>query len=186
MDTIRRHIAIDFEYASSTPGTICAYGLAFEDGTKEHGFVRLHPSAPEQKNTRYHGITQEQTDGGMAFETLYERIRELTATGEIFLVAHDLKSDRRAWHAAVALFGLEPLPLKWIDSLPIARTEVAANGGGLTGVAAMATRYGLTIDHHNPADDAFISLQVVLRNPPTKIIVDDSSQELPGTKHKRR
>lgn len=186
MDTTRRHIAIDFEYASSTPGTICAYGLAFEDGTKEHGFVRLHPSAPEQRNTRYHGISQEQTDGGMAFATLYERIKDLTAAEDTFLVAHDLKSDRRAWHAAVALFGLEPLPLIWIDSLPIARAEVAANGGGLTGVAAMAQRYGLTINHHNPADDAFVSLQVVLRNPPTKIIVDDASQGLPGSKGKRR
>ena len=171
-------VGIDFEYGNNTKGSICAYGLAFEDGTREHGFVRLHPSAPEQTHTRFHGITQEQTDSGMGFEELYARIEELAAGGKVVLIAHDLKSDRRAWHAALQTHGLADLNLLWLDSLTLARIEVgAARDGGKTGIAPMAERYGLTIDHHNPAYDAWISLEIAQRTKQKREhwrLIDDS------------
>lgn len=177
-------IGIDFEYGNNTKGSICAYGLAFEDGTREHGFVRLHASAPEQTHTRFHGITQAQTDGGMGFEELHARIKELAADGRAVLIAHDLKSDRRAWHAAVQTHGLDELNLLWLDSLTLARIEVgAAKDGGKTGIAAMAERYGLTIDHHNPAYDAWISLEIAQRTAQKREhwqLIDDSGPSQRG------
>lgn len=177
-------IGIDFEYGNNTKGSICAYGLAFEDGTREHGFVRLHASAPEQTHTRFHGITQAQTDGGMGFEELHARIKELAADGRAVLIAHDLKSDRRAWHAAVQTHGLDELNLLWLDSLTLARIEVgAAKDGCKTGIAAMAERYGLTIDHHNPAYDAWISLEIAQRTAQERKhwqLIDDSDPSQRG------
>lgn len=177
----RRYIGIDFEYGGNTAGTICSYGLAFEDGTLEHGFVQLPSVAPKQEHTRFHGVTQEQSDGGMLFSELYARVAGLLAEAqeegvELILVAHDLNSDRRAWQAAQLIHGLEPLHLSWINSLPIARAELGIDKGGKAGVATMAAHYGITINHHNPADDAMIALQVVLRNPRIKNIVKDSQQ----------
>ena len=169
-----RYIGIDFEYGSNLAGTICAYGLAFEDGTKEHGFVQLPAVAPKQEHTRHHGISQEQADGGIPFSQLYARIAELVAAEPTILVAHDLHSDRRAWQAAQLIHGLEPLPLAWLNSLPIARAELGVPKGGKAGVATMAEHYGIPIDHHNPADDALIALQIVLRNPRSKNIVRDT------------
>lgn len=175
VNSAKSFIGIDFEYGNNTLGSICAYGLAFPDGTREHGFVQLHPDNPEQTHTRFHGITQAQTDGGMEFFELYVRIETLTAAGNIVLVAHDLKSDRRAWHAACTAFGLKALPLLWADSLTMARTEVGASKeGGRTGIDAMAARYGLTINHHNPADDAWISLEIALRSQVEPKIIDDT------------
>lgn len=175
MDTPQSFIGIDFEYGNNTLGSICAYGLAFPDGTREHGFIQLHPDNPTQTHTRFHGITQEQTDGGKEFFELYIRIEALTAAGKTVLVAHDLKSDRRAWHAACAAFGLKALPLLWADSLTMARAEVgAAKDGGKTGIDSMAARYGLTINHHDPADDAWISLEIALRSQVEPKIIDDT------------
>ena len=180
MNAPRRYIGIDFEYGNNTKGTICAYGLAFEDGTQEHGFVKLPAIAPKQEHTRFHGITQEQADGGMEFSQLYARIAGLLAEAqadgvELILVAHDITSDRRAWQAAQLIHGLEALHLSWLNSLPIAYAELGIKKGqGKAGVATMAERYGIPINHHNPADDALIALQVVLRNPLSKNIIRDS------------
>ena len=169
-----RYIALDFEFGNDTKGSICAYGLAFEDGQKEHGFVRLHASAPKQEHTRFHGITQEDTDGGVAFSELYNRIGALAQETETVFVAHNLKSDRRAWLAAIALHELAPRPLLWLNSIPIAEAELKAAGEPIRpGIATMAARYGMNISHHNPADDAAVALEVVLRNPPSLNIVRD-------------
>jgi len=176
----RRYLGIDFEYGNNTKGSICAYGLAFEDGTQEHGFVQLPAIAPKQEHTRFHGITQEQADGGMEFSQLYARIAGLLAEAqadgvELILVAHDITSDRRAWQAAQLIHGLEALHLSWLNSLPIAYAELGIKKGqGKAGVATMAERYGIPINHHNPADDALIALQVVLRNPLSKNLVKDN------------
>jgi len=176
----RRYLGIDFEYGNNTKGSICAYGLAFEDGTQEHGFVKLPSIAPRQEHTRFHGITQEQADGGMEFSQLYARIAGLLAEAqadgvELILVAHDITSDRRAWQAAQLIHGLEALHLSWLNSLPIAYAELGIKKGqGKAGVATMAERYGIPINHHNPADDALIALQVVLRNPLSKNLVKDN------------
>jgi len=169
-----RYIGIDFEYGNNLLGTICAYGLAFEDGTQEHGFVQLPAVAPHQEHTRFHGISQEQADSGMGFGELYERVRSLAEEAPTIFVAHDLNSDRRAWQAAQLLHELDALPLSWINSLPIARAELGVPKSGKAGVATMAKRYGMTINHHNPADDALVALQVVLRNPRSKNIVRDN------------
>lgn len=183
-----KYIGIDFEYANKNKASICSYGLAFEDGTQEHGFIRLHEDAPLQRHTFIHGITQEQTDSGAPFPELYARIAELTADGDTILIAHDLKSDRRAWLAAQAQHGLTPLPLSWIDSLPIARAELGLGKGAGAGIAIMAARYGIEIDHHNAADDALISLEIIKRNPPTKNILQDGSAAANSKKqqHKRK
>lgn len=176
MNTIadRNYIAIDFEYANNTNGSICAYGLAFPDGTKEHGFIQLHPDNPIQDRTRFHAITQEQTDSGSPFEELYLRISLLSMAENTIFIAHDLKSDRRAWHAACLKHGLKVPSLNWIDSLPIARAElkIGKNKPG-TGIASMAARYGIEIQHHNPADDALISMEIIKRNPTPKNIIRD-------------
>ena len=165
-------IGIDFEYANGHRGSICRYGLAFEDGSQEEGFVRLHSSSPLQERTGFHGITQEETDGGIGFGELYERIRSLATAEGTLLVAHDLKSDRRAWHAAQLQHGLEPLPLSWVDSLPLAQREISRSKiPGKSGIAAMALRYGLTIDHHQPADDASVALEIFRRNSAGKFII---------------
>lgn len=180
MNAPRRYLGIDFEYGNNTKGSICAYGLAFEDGTKEHGFVQLPAIAPRQEHTRFHGITQEQSDGGMEFSQLYARVAGLLAEAqadgvELILVAHDITSDRRAWQAAQLIHGLEALHLSWLNSLPIAYAELGIKKGqGKAGVATMAERYGIPINHHDPADDALIALQVVLRNPLSKNIIRDN------------
>lgn len=176
--TDRNYIAIDFEYANDAPGSICAYGLAFPDGTQEHGFIQLHPDNPIQDRTRFHTITQEQTDSGASFESLYARIESLSADSNTIFIAHDLKSDRRAWHAACLKHEMEILPLSWIDSLPIAREELQIGKGKPgTGIASMAARYGISIEHHNPADDALISMEIIKRNPHSKNIIRDTNKD---------
>ncbi len=166
------YVGLDFEYANKATASICAYGLAFMDGSQEHGYVKLHEDFPLQQNRRWHGISQEQTDSGMHFTELYERLAALPE--DTVLVVHDLKSDRRAWLAAQSAFGLPKLKLKWLDALPVARKSIGGNrhtGGG--GVKTMARLYKMEIVHHNPADDALVSLEVIKRNPQNFNFVKD-------------
>ena len=169
----KRYIALDFEYANGDKASICQYGLAFEDGSTETGYVQLHPTVAEHTNGRYNGgITEEQTSAGIPFAELYARLAALTADGNTVLVAHDLKSDRKAWLRTQALHGMPALRLSWVDSLHIARLELGCGKSG-GGVKAMAQRYAMEINHHNPVDDARVALQVILRNPAPKNILRD-------------
>lgn len=164
-------VGIDFEYANNNSASICSYGLAWADGTREHGYIQLHESCSEMKTTWLHGVTKEASDSGITFPEFYEKIKSLVELDDqIVFVAHSLKSDRRAWLAALRLFDLPPLNLTWVDSLSVAKAEIAASKEyGKPGVKSMAERYGIEIDHHNPADDAMISVEILKRNPEFKL-----------------
>lgn len=156
---VTTYIGIDFEMANNAKASICAYGLAFEDGSKESEIIALHPTMPLQERSRYHGISPEATAAGAHFLKLYERLASLPE--DTILIAHDLRSERRALMAAYTLWNLPKLKLQWLDSLKIAQQMRGKNEKA--GVATMAKIFGMAIRHHDPADDALVALEVIKR-----------------------
>lgn len=165
------YVGIDFEMANAHKGSICAYGLAFADGSKESQIIALHESMPEQNATRYHGISAEETAAGHHFLELYKRLEDLPE--DTILVAHDLKADRRALLAAYAVWELPRLKLRWVDSLGVARRRHGKKAK--IGVATLAQLFEMKITHHDPADDALVALEVIARygdNDPLYLVKD--------------
>jgi len=153
-------VGIDFEMANGTRGSLCAYGLAYEDGTTEHAVLALHPEfGGEQERGRWHHISPAVTAFGLGPDALYRRLKALPA--DTTLVAHDAKIDKRELYGWYSMWGLEPIDFEWIDSLGIARREYGKTAK--IGIAAMAERMGITVRPHHPGDDARVALEIVHR-----------------------
>lgn len=153
-------VGIDFEFANGIAGSICAYGLAYEDGTSEQAVIRLHPeNGGEQERDRWHHISPAKTLLGLGPEALYSRLQALPE--ETVLVAHDAKIDRKQLYAWFDMWHLEPIHFAWFDTLRIARREFGKQGR--VGVAAMAERFGMTVKPHHAGDDARVTLEIARR-----------------------
>lgn len=159
---------IDFEMANAHRGSICAFGFAYQDGTKESGVLHLHPDAGVQERTRYHGISPEDTDMGLSPMSLYRRLSRLPE--DTILVAHDARIDRGALNAWFELWGLPPLDLKWIDTLGMTRRTYGKTAK--IGIAAMAKRFEMSVKAHDPGDDALVALRIAetLEWGPTQVV----------------
>lgn len=161
-------IGVDFEFANDIRGSICAFGFAYQDGTTEMGILALHPSAGEQERARYHHISPEKTALGLGPEALYSRLAALPS--DAILVAHDARIDRSQLNAWFALWGLEPLNLRWVDTLGMTRRMYGKNAR--IGIAAMAERFGMLVKAHNAGDDALVALRIAetLEWGPTQVV----------------
>jgi DNA polymerase III epsilon subunit-like protein len=150
-------VGIDFEMANAIPGSICAYGLAYQDGTTESAVMALHPDrGGQQERDRWHHISAAKTALGLGPDALYSRL--LALPSDAILVAHDANIDRTQLTGWFSMWDLPPLEFQWFDTLRIARREFGKHGR--TGIAAMAERMGITVKPHDPADDARVSLAI--------------------------
>lgn len=153
-------VGIDFEMANPIQGSLCAFGLAYEDDTTEAAVMRLHPwRGGKQERARYHRINASRTAAGVGPEVLYNRLKALPE--DTILVAHDARIDRKQLYGWYAMWNLQPIHFAWFDTLRIARREFGKHGK--TGIAAMAERMGVEVRPHDPADDARVALYIAQR-----------------------
>lgn len=155
-------VGIDFEMANNINGSICAFGLAFEDGTSESDIIRLHPElGGVQERGRWHHISPARTAAGAGPEVLYSALQSLAP--DTILVAHDAKIDRSYLYGWFEMWDLEPIHFAWFDTLRIARREFGKRGR--VGIAAMAAHLGMTVTPHDPRDDATVALEIARKYP---------------------
>lgn len=165
-------IGLDFEMANATQGSICAYGLAYEDGTVESAVLALHPEyGGKQERDRWHHISAAKTALGLGPDALYSRLKALPE--DTILVAHDARIDKRELYGWYEMWNLEPIHFRWFDTLRVARRELGRTNK--TGIAAMAAHLGITVKPHDPADDARVALEIARRYEWGNLGVDNSS-----------
>lgn len=153
-------VGIDFEMANATIGALCAFGLAYEDGTTEAAVMALHPEfGGKQERDRWHHISPAKTTLGVGPDVLYGRL--LALPSDVVLVAHDARIDQRELYGWFSMWELEPIHFRWFDTLRIARREYGKTSK--TGIAAMAQRMGLDVRPHHAADDARVALEIARR-----------------------
>lgn len=165
-------VGIDFEMANATHGSICAYGLAYEDGTVESAVMHLHPvHGGAQERDRWHHISAAKTAMGFGPEALYSRL--LALPEDTILVAHDARIDKRELYGWYSMWDLPPRHFAWFDTLRVARRELGRTNK--TGIAAMAAVMDMTVKPHDPADDARVALEIARRYEWGNLGVDTSS-----------
>ena len=150
-------VGLDFEMANPIAGSLCAFGMAFQDGTTDSAILRLHSTrGGVQERDRWHHITPKMTMLGEDPDVLYNALVALPS--DTVLVAHDARIDKAQLYAWFEMWGLEPIHFPWLDTLLIARREFGKHGK--TGVAAMAERLGMTVKSHDATDDARVALKI--------------------------
>lgn len=158
-----RFIALDVETACSDAASICQIGLACvqpDNGIQTFSmFVnpRCH-FAPF--NIRLHGIGPDHVADALPFREAFATLLPLLARHH--LIQHS-NFDKQAITAAHRALSLEPPPLRWSDSVRIARRawpELKGNGGH--GLANLKNVLNLQFHHHDAGEDARAAAMVVL------------------------
>jgi hypothetical protein len=147
-------IGIDFEFANAEAGSICGYGLAFEDGRRVSGILALHPErGGEQEREFIHGISSQSTAAGEHFGKLYHLLRTLPPETE--LVAHGT-ADQLQFYEACLLWGYAPLTFRWHNSDVLAKSSLGRHAK--TGIPTLAALLRMAARPHHPGDDAAVAL----------------------------
>lgn len=170
-----RFLAIDVETANSHRGSICQIGLC---GVRIDGGLATWSSLvnPRQdfdgRNIAVHGITPRMVEDAPRFPEVLAAIAPLLAG--LAVVQHS-RFDELAMKAAASDWFVALPPVRWVDSVQIARRawpEFTGDGGH--GLANLALRLGLDFEHHDAAEDARATAEVVLRaERHTGLMLDD-------------
>ncbi len=158
-----RFIAIDVETANSDASSICQIGLACvgETGLEEVVTLLIDPRCHfAGMNIQIHGIRPEHVLGEPRFEEFLDAIGDFLERHMLF---QHSSFDARAFRAATEACGRISAPLKWHDSVRVARRawpEFKGNGGH--GLGHLKSALGLDFRHHDAGEDARASAEVVL------------------------
>lgn len=159
-----RFIAIDVETANSDASSICQIGMACveEGGVEEVVTLLIDPQCEfSEMDIQIHGIRPEHVSGQPLFEDFLDAIGDFL---ERHMLVQHSSFDGRAIRCATEACGRVPRPLKWHDSVMVARRawpEFKGNGGH--GLGHLKTALGLDFRHHDAGEDARAAAEVILR-----------------------
>jgi len=157
-----RFLALDVETATSDLCSICQIGIAAvrKDGSVETTGFLVNPGVRfDPRNTDIHGINERSVATSPNFRTTIGHLGQFLLTYPVF---QHSTFDSRAVRAACADAGVPELPIRWLDSIRIAR-KVWPNIRGGYGLANLAAVLGLDFHHHDAPEDARACAHVVLR-----------------------
>ncbi len=153
--------AIDFETANCDADSACAVGLVrVEDGRIVRSESRLiRPWTQHFEFTYLHGIAWSDVASAPPFADAWPLIVEM-CRGVDFVAAHNADFDEGVLRACCARAGIEVPALRFECTVKMARRSL---GIYPTGLAVVAKRLGIPLEHHNAASDAEACAQIVLR-----------------------
>ena len=155
--------AIDVETANSNPASICQIGIVriCHGEIKEQVSLLVDPEAPFSAfNVGLHGIDAERVKGSETLPQVYAKLRGMLE--DMPLVSHTA-FDRKALDGAAERYGLRPIRAAWLDSAVIARRAWPRKYRRQWNLALIARDLGIVFRHHDAAEDARASGEIVLR-----------------------
>lgn len=155
--------AVDVECANNRPESICQIGIA---RVRSGRIVEVYSALvnPQQSfgwfHRRLHGIDEKKVRGKPSFQRIAVHVRRRLEAGPT--VSHSL-SDRTAINAAMQRAGHRAIRARWIDSIPIVQaTWPERYADGSFGLANIAEHLGIEFRHHDAAEDARATAEIVL------------------------
>lgn len=157
-------IALDFETASPSRGSICAIGLAWiRDGQVSHvahRLVRPHDMQFAPSFIGIHGIYPYHVEHEPEFPAIWDELLPHLEAAPL-LLAHNAPFDIGVLRAALTHYG-QPWPtLDYLCTVKIARAVWPALESH--GLASMAMHLGLELRHHAADSDAAASAAIAVR-----------------------
>lgn len=157
--------AIDFETATASRNSACAIGVVLFDVEEESGVVNFGSEGviyelirpPEnhysEMNVAIHGIAPEMTASAESFDQVWGRLTEHLA-GRV-LVAHNAAFDMSVLRASAQHSGIELGPLDYVCTYRMAKQAFPTLFSFRLDV--LADHFGIPLEHHHAAWDAFAS-----------------------------
>ncbi len=155
--------AIDVETANSDPATICQIGIVVvRDGVIETTTsVLVNPEARfNPVNIGIHGIDEDSVGSSPALPQLEPLLRNML---ERSVVASHTLFDQLSLNGALKRYGLQPIPITWLDSSRIARIAWPERFRSRWNLAIIADYLGIEFHHHDAAEDARAAAEIIIR-----------------------
>jgi DNA polymerase III subunit epsilon len=156
-------IAIDVETANADMSSICQIGIVdFRDGKvfQEHS-ISINPETWfDVINSKIHGISAEDVESASKFPNFFA---EFSTKFESKVIVSHTHFDRVSILRACEKYSLAWPNSSWLDSAKVARRtwpEIAKSGYGL---ANLAKKFDLDLNHHNALSDARTAGHILLR-----------------------
>jgi DNA polymerase-3 subunit epsilon len=147
--------------AIGDPDSACAVGLVRVEkrhiARREYRLIR--PWTRRFEFTYLHGIAWRDVARAPKFARVWHLIAEM-CDGVDFIAAHNADFDEGVLRACCARSGIAVAELRFECTVKMARRAL---GIYPTGLAVVAARLGIPLDHHNAASDASACAQIVLR-----------------------
>jgi len=153
-------VAIDFETACTDLGSACAVAVVRFAGARRRGQSWLiRPPTRRFTFSDLHGIRWRDVAGEPSFAERWGELRRMLAGAE-FIAAHNAAFDRGVMGACCAAAGVRMPGAPWLCTVKLARR---AWGVYPTKLPHVARFLGVELDHHDPASDASVCAQAVVR-----------------------
>ena len=155
-----RFLSLDVETANPDLSTICQVGVGiFENGVLT-GTWSSYVDPKDYFHWRFieiHGITAAMVRDQPSFPAIYPELRELFENN---IVVHHSPFDRTAFRKVYERYGLEDFPMRWLDSVQVARKAWKNVYGGY-GLANLAQMLDIDFRHHDALEDSVACGKIV-------------------------
>ena len=168
---------IDFETANQHSASACSIGLmVVENGEVLHEavyLIRPHVKVAyfSEKNISIHGIRYDDVEYEKEFDAIYPELRPWFE--DSVLMAHNAAFDMGVLSSLFKLYQIETKPLKYIDSLEIARKVYPFLRNHK--LNTVCEHLDIELNHHEALSDAKGSCLIALN---TMAMMDDFDLEL--------
>ncbi|MBH0229472.1 exonuclease domain-containing protein [Halobacillus yeomjeoni] len=155
-------VALDFETANSSRGSVCSIGLVeYENGRLKDEYYRL--VKPKKNyfapvNVSIHGITKQDVGDSHEFDVLWEQEIQDRLEGK-FLIAHNAQFDMGVLRSVLDLYDLPYPMLAYNCTLNISKKTWTLHRYNLK---AVSDHLGIQFDHHHALDDARAAAHIFL------------------------
>ncbi|KGX83801.1 3'-5' exonuclease [Pontibacillus marinus] len=156
-------VALDFETANSSRGSVCSIGLVeYQNGKLKNEYYRL--VKPKRNyfssfNISIHGITKRDVEDAYEFDELWEKEIHGLLEGKL-VVAHNAQFDMSVLRAVLDQYNLPYPMLAYNCTVNIAKKIWHLPQYKLNHVSDYL---GIPLNHHQALDDAKASAQILLK-----------------------
>lgn len=154
-------VAIDFETANEKISSVCQIGIVVvkkdKITEKSSWLVRPAENCFNPFNTYIHGITAEQVETEPEFFELWPKFEKYLKGQTV--IAHNASFDVSVLRHVLDIYGLEYPKADFLCSVKIAKkvwTEIRRHG-----LKSLSQYLGIEFTHHDAAEDAFASAEIV-------------------------
>lgn len=156
-------VAIDFETATSYPGSICSMGICEVRNDSvvktEEFLIKPRPFEFNEYNIRIHGITPEAVFCKPTFDMYWDKIKPYIENR--LVLAHNASFDITALKKALTLSEIEYPCFEYMCTVILSRKAYPDMPGHR--LNELAEAFNIAFSHHNAEDDAYACAMVFLR-----------------------
>lgn len=155
-------VAIDFETATSNPGSICSMGICVVENNTviktEEFLIKPNPFEFNEYNIKIHGITPEMVFTKPTFDKYWHKIKPYIENN--LVVAHNASFDITALKRAMNQYSITYPCFEYLCTVILSRKAYPEMPGHK--LNEMADAFNIKFMHHNAEEDAYLCAEVLL------------------------